>query len=77
MIARLGEIEIRPIDSLNRQQVIRALAEFTKGGSIEFEKPWLELQPTDRLRLLAARLYRVLRTGAARSSADLGTALAK
>ena len=76
MILRLGEVEIRQIDSLDQQQLIRLLVEFRKGGSIEFNESWLELQPTDRLRLLllAARLYRALRTAAARSSSDLGAA---
>jgi hypothetical protein len=75
MIARLGKVEIRQIDSLKRQQLINILIEFRECGALEFNKPWLEQLTTDHLRLLllAARLYRALRAGAARSQAGLRT----
>jgi len=68
MISRTGRVEIRHIDSLKREQLIRILMEFKECTPLPINEEWLEEQTTDRLRLLllAVRLYRALsvrRTG--------------
>ena len=67
MISRMGKVEIRQIDSLQRAQLIGILLDFKECPQISFSRSWLEEQPTDKLRLLllAARLYRALKLTAA------------
>jgi hypothetical protein len=76
MISRMGKVEIRQIDSLRRAQLIDILLAFKECPQISFSQPWLEEQPTDKLRLLllAARLYRALKATAARATPSPETA---
>ena len=76
MISRMGKVEIRQIDSLQRAQLIGILLDFKECPQIAFSRSWLEEQPTDKLRLLllAARLYRALKLTAARPATRPETA---
>ncbi len=70
MISRMGKVEIRHLDSLRRAQLIGMLLDFKECPQLTFSLPWLEEQPTDKLRLLllAARLCRALKATAARAT---------
>jgi hypothetical protein len=70
MSSRTGRVDIRRLGSLRRAQLIGILLDFKECPELTFRQPFLEKQPTDRLRLLlmAARLYRALKATAARAT---------
>ena len=70
MSSRTGRVEIRRLDSLRRGQLIGILRDFKECPQLTFSQPWLQEQPTDKLRLLllAARLCRALKATAARAT---------
>jgi hypothetical protein len=69
-MSRTGRVEIHRLDSLRRGQLIGILRDFEECPELVFSEAFLERQPTERLRLLvlAARLYRALKTTAARTT---------